>query len=519
MNTINEYHGIFGLLSAQAAVNPQRVGLMVDGHAVTFGELLDMAHKVAGALFDQGIRKGDRVGLVMPSSIEWMAVFWGIQALGAVCVPMAPGEGREEIANVFKLTSVKVCFASRRFQVNEFEKLFCSLKPELPELSRVIIPNPEKRTELITDFETILNQKSRWRPEMSPDLSPTDLYALMATSGTTGVPKIIPKQHASSIEYFAAYTKQYPIASSDTFFSAMPPFHMLSLSYKLVCMMRGACAVFQSYFDPEGMLETIERTHATMVLLSTTNAKMMMSEPKFDSTDFSSISTFLFSGEFLPDEVANEFYKARDFQVMNIIGSTEANAYLVWDSNKDRGLSVSVLTPLECVETALMNEDGAPCSVGERAEIFVSHKDILSGYYKNKEATSLSIVTSSTNKNWFKTGDLAIPRPDGRYQFAGRKKRIIKRGATLIYPEEIECFLLTHPEINAAAILKEEDETAGETMKAFIELRKDSNLSVFQIVQFCQGRLSNIKIPETILIVDELPRETGKIQLKKLKNA
>ena len=517
-NTVTEM-GLYAQLQTQATVNPDKTALVIDDQRVSFLELNTMAGQIAAGLYQMGVRKGDRIALLMPSSIEWMTVFWGIQMLGAICVPMAPGEGREEITNIFELAEVKVCFAVRRFQVNEFENLFRDLTGQLPSLQRVIITGPRICDPFIQDFRAFRENAGNWHPAMAPELQPSDTYALMATSGTTGVPRLIPKQHGSNLAYLKAYLAQYPISPNDVFMSAMPPFHMLSLSYLLICMMKGATIIYQSFFDPEAMLHVIESERASIVLLSATNAKMMMSDPAFSTADLSSIETFMFSGEFLPDEVADHFYKSRPHRVMNIVGSTEASAYLIWDSQRDNGMSVSALTPLTCVETSLMNVDGNPCKVGERAEIFVSHGDILSEYYRNPEATRLSIVASNTGRNWFKTGDLAIPRPDGRYQFAGRIKRIIKRGATLIYPEEIECFLMTHPDISAAAIIKESDEMAGETMKAFVEVKRGAKLTPIDVVQFCQGRLASIKIPQHIIVVDELPRETGKIQLKKLKEA
>ncbi|MBN2714292.1 MAG: acyl--CoA ligase [Deltaproteobacteria bacterium] len=513
------YLGLYDLLLAQAYSKPHHTAVIVNQQKLTFNELNIKAKQVAASLYQMGIRQGDRVGLLMPPSIEWMAVFWGVQALGAVCVPMAPGEGREEIANIFELSDVKVCFAPRRFQVNEFEILFRELKSSLSALRQVIITQPHSVDEFVLDFETVLRGAPQWRDDMLPLLQPTDLYALMATSGTTGVPKLIPKQHQSNIQYLTAYDSEYPTASTDVFFSAMPPCHMLSLSFMLICMMSGATVMFQSFFSPDEMLQQIASTPATVVLLSATNAKMMLALPDFNQADLSGTETFIFSGEFLPDEVAGAFYQQRPFRVRNIIGSTEVSAYLVWDSHRDAGHSVSALTPLKCVETALMNEDGTRCAVGARAEIFVSHGDILKSYFRNPEATALAIVTSTTGKNWFRTGDLAIPRPDGRYQFAGRIKRIIKRGATLIYPEEEECFLMTHPDITAAAIIGESDDTAGESIKAFIEVRPGATLTPIEVMRFCQGRLANIKIPETIVMVDELPRESGKIQLKKLREA
>jgi acyl-CoA synthetase (AMP-forming)/AMP-acid ligase II len=519
MGEILDRRGMWGLLERQAETRPDKLGVIIDQQPLSFAEVATRAEKIAGVLHGLGVRRGDRVGLLMTTSHAWMAAFWAIQCLGAVAVPLPPGTGRDEIVNIFRLTGVKVCFAVARYQSTAFEPLFEALRAELPSLVHVVVDGASSPGDFVVDFRAALEGASAWTDEMAPTVAPDDLYALMSTSGTTGVPKIVPKRHGPSAAYLNAYLEDYDIQGNDVLFSAMPPFHMLSLSYMMMCVMRGATQAYLSFFDPEEMLQTLRANRTNRVLLSATNAKMLLLAPGFEEADLSFVDAFLFSGELLPGEVAAEFCEKRPFRVMNIIGSTEVSAYLVWDSRRDRGVPVSVLTPLACVEMKLMNPDGEPCAVGERAEIFVSHGDILSEYYRNPEASALAIVTSTTGKRWFRTGDLAIPRPDGRYQFAGRLKRVIKRGATLIYPEEIECFLMTHPDIQAAAILKEEDDLKGESMKAFVEVRAGASLSVIDIVRFCQGRLSNHQIPDKIVLLDELPRETGKVQLGKLRDA
>ncbi len=499
--------GIWGLLETQAKTRADKPCVIVE------------AEKTAQMLNRLGVQKGDRVGMLLPTSDAWFYAFWGIQRIGAEAVLLAPGTGRDEVANVFALTGVKVCFAISRFQANSFVQMFRTLLPALPALTHLIVDGEDTEDDFVVDFRKALNAPPTGDVREPAVIFPDDIYALMSTSGTAGTPKIIPKRHASNVAWLWAYNAFFGLKEDDVLFSTLPPFHMLSLSHVLLSVVKGATSVYLSFFDPDEVEQTLLRFQVTLVLLSATHAKMWMATAGFENADLSSVDRFLFSGEFLPDEIAAEFYDKRSFRVLNVIGSTEVSAYLGWDSARDRGHSVSVLTPLSFAEIKLLNENGEPCGVGEKGEIFVTHGDMLSEYYRNPEASSLSIVASTTGKNWFRTGDLAILRQDGRYQFAGRLKRVIKRGAVLIYPEEIECFLLTHPDIQAAAILNEEDPLLGETMKAFIELRPGAALSVIDIVRFCQGRLANYKIPEKIVIMDELPRETGKVQLKKLKEA
>jgi acyl-CoA synthetase (AMP-forming)/AMP-acid ligase II len=515
--TDSSYKGIYELLQKQVDLNPDKCGVVIDRTTFTFWAIAKRAEQTAQYLHGLGVRQGDRVGLILPTSENWIYAFWGIMKLGAIVVPLAPGTGKAELINLFKLVEVKVCLTLSRFQATELALLLKAARADLPSLTNIVVVNPGETDDFARDFADMFSPDVSWQAENEPSLAPDDYFALMSTSGSTGLPKVIPKRHGNFVEYLTRYLEEFVLDGGETFFSTMPPFHALGMSYLAICMLRGVTMAFLSVFDPEEALALIPRNKVTKMLLSATNAKMMMASPDFENTDLASVGTFMFSGEYCPDEVAAEFHEKRDFKVMNIMGSTEGNAYLEWHSDRDKGFSVSVFTPSSQVELKLMHENGDDCQIGERGEIFISHCDLLPEYYKNPEATAQTVIKSETGKTWLVTGDMAVPLPGGRYQYAGRKKRVIKRGGTLIYPEEIEAFLLGHPEIQGAAIVKEADDVKGEAMRAFVELKKGSTLEVIDIISYCQAELSNAKIPDKIEIIDEIPRETGKAQLKKLR--
>jgi acyl-CoA synthetase (AMP-forming)/AMP-acid ligase II len=119
--------------------------------------------------------------------------------------------------------------------------------------------------------------------------------------------------------------------------------------------------------------------------------------------------------------------------------------------------------------------------------------------------------------NWFNTGDLGEKKLDGRVRFAGRAKRIIKRGSNLIYAEEIEAFLLTHSDIEAVAVVGEKHELFGEMTIAYLQLKKGCHMTRGDLNKFCQGKLAAYKVPDQIVITDDIPHDIGKVQFKYLK--
>ena len=302
----------------------------------------------------------------------------------------------------------------------------------------------------------------------------------------------------------------------DVMLLGMPLYHQGGFGMGLQMILNGGTVFYQPVFEPVKFLRLIEHHRVTVLQLTATLAKIILSVPDFERHDLSSVRLAYFAGEVLPMDVARVFFEKLGIRVVNIIGSTETATMVIWDSACDTGVDVNNFRPLPFTAMRILDESHREVAVGGVGTIFIHTDALLTEYFKNAAETDLRLKWWDGLK-WFNTGDLGQRCPDGRVRFAGRVKRAIKRGSNLIYPEEIESFLLTHPNIEAVAVTGREHELIGEMVVAHIQPRQGRTFTRRDLIQFCKGRLAAYKIPDQLVIVPEMPKDIGKVQFKYLK--
>jgi fatty-acyl-CoA synthase len=214
-------------------------------------------------------------------------------------------------------------------------------------------------------------------------------------------------------------------------------------------------------------------------------------------------------------DVARVFFEKLGIRVVNIIGSTETATMVIWDSLYDTDVDVNNFRPMPFTAVKILDEAHQDVAAGDVGTIFIHTDALLMEYFKNEAETARRLHWWEGLK-WFDTGDLGQRCPDGRVRFVGRVKRAIKRGSNLIYPEEIESFLLTHPNIEAVAVTGQSHELIGEMVVAHIQPCQDCTFTRRDLIQFCKGQLAAYKIPDQIVVVEAIPKDIGKVQFKYL---
>jgi fatty-acyl-CoA synthase len=223
-----------------------------------------------------------------------------------------------------------------------------------------------------------------------------------------------------------------------------------------------------------------------------------------------------FAGEVLPERIATVFYRTWGIRVVNIVGSSESGTMMVWDSRYDAGADVNSYRPFTFTDVKIVDENNIEVGSNATGMIVVSTDAVMKGYHKNDEATRRVLATAN-GKRWYSTGDLGRKTAEGRIAFVGRSKRIIKRGANLVYPEEIESYLLTCEGVSAVAVLSEHHDVLGEKIAAYVQPTKGTGLTRNDVFNYCKGRLSSYKIPDNIVIVECVPHDIGKIHYKHIR--
>ncbi|MGL1934136.1 MAG: acyl--CoA ligase [Fibrobacterales bacterium] len=514
MSTPNSFHTWIDSLTTE---NPFGDAITVDGRSHTRGELSCEIVRVADALSRQGIGSGDQVMLILPNAIEWYTTYWALITLDALPVPLNPQIGKWELEGLLKTLSITLVIACVKFRnINHLANL-TTLSESVTDI----------KTFVFLDADSTLPENKRvlWYSDMmnvETTLSPStqnvqsDTLMLASTSGSTSNPKIITVTQEGFYKSQTDMARYLDLNSSDVMLMGMPLFHLGGFGMGLQNSLMGGSVIYLSSFDPVTMLKTIQEKRVTVLQLSSTLAKILLSVPNFESYDISSLRLCYFAGEVLPNEIARRFVDDIGIRVVNIIGSTETATMLVWDSEVDGAVDCNIYRTLPFTQVKLCDDNDNIVPHGEIGMIHIHTDGILHNYHNNSAETERALYENDSTR-WFRTGDLGQYDETGRVAFLGRKKRALKRGANLIFPEDIEAFLLTHNDIVAVAITVEPHDLLGEMIKAHVQPREGCVLSGGKLRRYCSGNLSSYKIPDEFIITRELPKEIGKIQYKSIR--
>lgn len=514
MDTLSE--NLYTVFQRHAQATPEKTLLVVEEETIQYGEFVAETETLARALLAAGVKAGDKVGLILPNSGLWYKLYWAAVRIGAQPTPFDPQIGAWEMARLLGLTGVTVCFAAARYRQNAILDNLLIARQDAPALTHIIVTDAPGGDGVLS-FAQFLSLAAAVPPE--PPVCPVDATSalmLACTSGSTGNPKVIVVPHQGFRQSQQDMADTLDFGPDDVMLLGMPLYHQGGFGMGLQMVLNGGTVFYQPTFEPVKFLKLIEQYRITVLQLTATLAKIILSVPDFERYDLSSVRMAYFAGEVLPMAVARVFFEKLGIRVVNIIGSTETTTMVIWDSLFDAEVDVNHFRPLPFTALKILDDDYQEVPAGAVGTIFIHTDGLLTEYFRNEAETAFRLHRWE-GRMWFNTGDLGQRCPDGRVRFAGRAKRIIKRGSNLIYAEEIESFLLTHPDIEAVAVTGESHELIGEQVVAHIQPCQGCAFTRRDLIQFCQGRLAAYKIPDRIVIVSAIPKDIGKVQFKYLK--
>lgn len=514
----NMRHTFFDAYQTAAAIHPDKALLRIDENVLTYGEFMEKTAVIGSGLKTLGIGVDDKVGLIMPNSIEWYLVFWAAIRIGAQPVPIDPQSGELELSRLIPATTVKICFAAEKYRNNLILDALQKLIPDKLTLEKVICftESLESASDIFMTADAFLSDCCHTDCEIYvPDEQHT--MSLACTSGSTGTPKIL------SVPYYGFYKAEKDMSdylnfgAEDVMMIGMTLYHQGGFGMGLQNTVKGGTVLYQPQFHPVTFLETVQKYHVNVIQLTSTLAKVLLSVPNFEQYDLSSVRVCYFAGEVLPRELAEIFVKKLHIRVINIIGSSETATMVVWDSDCDSAVDPSDFRKLPFTDVRVLGANQAEVETGEVGELCIFTDAVITDYFGNPTLSADKILKDADGKRWFCTGDLVQKLEDGRVRFAGRSKRIIKRGGNLVHAEEVEACLLTHPNIAAAAVTAEDHPVIGQQIVAYVQTADQQNITRGEIARYFDGKLSAYKIPDKVLTVDEIPKDIGKIQFKYLR--
>ena len=500
-----------GLIVTRAARRfGSKTALVAAGRTLTYQELDDLCDRVAGGLYDIGVRPGDRVSLYSPNRWEWVVAYHAALRAGAVVNPINVMLTAEEVAFV-----LNDCGAAAIFTSGEKAEVIDGLtrvSGSVPTLRRVISFDPAGGG--VTGFEELLSH-----PAAAPDVprpAPTDLSTIGYTSGTTGHPKGAMQSHRAVFLNTAAVFAVQTRTDRDVMLNALPLPHVYGNVVMNGTFMVGATLVMMERFDPAVTLAEIQRHRATVFDGVPTMYAMMLADPSLPGAYLSSLRICTVGGQTMPAAKMAEWELRSGVPLLEIWGMTELAGAGTSNCSYMPNVhgSIGFALPGTEARVAAIDDPGVTMPDGEPGELMIRGPLVMLGYYGNEAATRATIEPDG----WMHTGDIASRDDEGHYFIVDRRKDLIITGGFNVYPAEIERVVASHPAVAMVAVGSVPDETHGELARAYVVLRPGATATETEIIEHCRAHLAAYKLPRSVRFVPDLPKtSTGKVMRRELK--
>ncbi len=485
----------------------------------TYRELIYISDRLANALVQSGVKKGDQVGIMTGNCPEFLFCVLGIMETGAIVVPINPLLKEGDVAHIVKESGNMNTVFVHKANFRTIKKVQKKIK-----LENVILLQAEAAKEGTITFEEFIEGIAPIQPDIEIDPS-NDLAALLFTGGTTGLPKGVMLTHTNFVScalstlLMAGETEESESTFGKTVnLSVIPLCHSFGFLVLIAASFGAAMLVMFPSFNAPDILEAIEYYRVTNYIGVPVMYQMLINSPDFTERDLSSLEEANSGSAALAPELAKKWEKTVGTKVGQGFGLTETSPIThIAAKWMPEIISKSIGVPIIDTDAKIVNpetlEELKPNEIGE---LLIKGPQVMKGYWKSPEETNKTI-----KDGWLRTGDLARMDDRGYFYIEGRTKDIIKYKGYKVMPREVEEKLYEHPAILEAGVVSAPDPNIGETIKAYVVLKpeyKDGKITERDILEWAKERLAGYKYPRKIEFLNVLPRTTvGKIFRRKLR--
>ena len=475
------------------------------GERLTFSELNERCNQTANAFLAAGVSKGERVGLLLMNSPEFVESYFALAKIGAVVVPLNWRLIADELEFILKDSGT-----TRLIFDDDLVDTVADLhargdKTDVEQWLQVTRGETAYFAESYAAF-----RDARGAVEPAIGGRDDDMLYIMYTSGTTGLPKGVVHTHNTCVWACITIAATTYFEDGDRFLSPLPMFHVGALTPLTMCIYRGVTSVVMRAFDPVRAWEIVHKERVTVGLAVPAMLNFMLQVPNLDRFDFSRWR-WCMSGAAPVPEALIEAYERIGLEIHQVYGLTEScgPAALIDAENALKRIG-STGKAFYHTDVRIVDAEGRDCPADEPGEVLVAGPHIMREYWNRPEATAETLVDG-----WLHTGDVARMDADGFIYIEDRIKDMIISGGENVYPAEIEKVLQTHPGISEAGVIGQPSERWGES-PFVVAVKSDPALTQAELLEFCHGRLARYKQPKGAAFVEVLPRNpSGKI-LKRL---
>ncbi len=500
------------IMKRNAKLYPDKIAYIdrYNGARRTFKQLKDRINQLGNALVAMGCRPGDRVGYISLNDYVCIELMLGVPCNKFLYVPLNYRLAGPELARIINNAEIKVLIVSE-----DFLSTILSLVSELNTVTDYILTtdDPSRVPAGWQQYEDCLAKNSTRDPGLG-EPEEDDTAVIQYTSGTTGIPKGVMQTHRN---YYACARAQ--VITTDFRFNDIgvivtPCFHSFATVPIYAYYWRGCTIVILKRWNVEEFCRAIEEERISAGKIVTTMLNEYLQYPDKDKFNLSSLKKIGFAGSPMPPEIWVNCVKKFGKIFSTALGITETTGTVTSLTREElenvepgSKLYKSIGRDVFGMEVRVINEAGEDVAPGEMGEIITKGEHVMKGYWKDTEETAKVL-----KDGWYHTGDAAMLDEEGYIYLVDRIKDMIITGGENVYPAEVEAVLYEHPAIKEAAVIGVPDPRWVEAIKAVVCIKEGQNVTAGEIIQFCKGKIAGYKVPKSVDIIKELPKNpSGKI--------
>lgn len=531
---LNQYHSIAHALEKSCEKYADRIALTCLGANLTYRQFNRLASDFASYLeHEVGLKKGDRLAIMLPNIMQFPIAFLAAQKLGVICVNTNPLYTPREMRHQFKDSGAKAIVIVDLFLHNLEEiiqdtdiktVIATSVGDQLPAWKGVLVKTVMKAKGLIpahgltiVPFKQALRTGAR-KKHSKPDIHHDDIAILQYTGGTTGTSKgamLLQRNVLANMIQIQNCASGQIVDASEVVLTALPLYHIFALSVNFLTFlaMGQRMLLVPRPIPIENVVKIFAKYPITVMTGVNTLFNALANDPTFMANPPKHLKIALAGGMALQAEVNKRWERLTGQSIVEGFGLTEASPVTHVNPLGPNARIGSIGVPLASTNAKIVDDMGKEVPIGQTGELIVKGPQVMAGYWQRPEETAKTI-----KDGWLWTGDIARRDSDGFFYIVDRKKDMILVSGFNVFPNEVEEVLVSHPKVLEAAVVGIPDQKSGEAVKAFV-VPRDPSLTIEELQKHCSQQLTGYKRPHYYEFRDSLPKtNVGKVLRRELRD-